>query len=141
PKAEATGSNPVGCATLVRGSQVAAGAERRHRSGVPAPSIATRAERLIYRVQGLPVALSALSKAKVADPLKSAFAWRYWHPDGLGEWLELIGGLLTWPIALVLGSLWFTARNGAAIRRRYGRGVAAQFGDQLRLYFSAGVLA
>jgi hypothetical protein len=49
--------------------------------------------------------------------------------------------MITWPLALVLGALWYTARNGAIIRRRYGRGIPAQLGDQFRLYFSSGVLA
>ena len=103
-------------------------------------SIAARAERLVYRVAALPVAVSLLFRQS-SDPLQSAVAWRYWRPADAGEWLELVAGLITWPIALVLGSLWYTARNEIIIRRRYGRGIAAQVGDQFRCYFSAGVLA
>lgn len=106
-------------------------------------SIAARAERMVYRVAGLPVAVSALlasSGGDGADPLRAAFAWRYWHPDGAAEWLELMGGLVAWPLALALGSAWFTLRNGRVIRRRYGKPVTAQVRDQLGLYFSAGVL-
>jgi hypothetical protein len=107
-------------------------------------SVASRAERVIYRVAGLPIALSALFDSPFGDgpdPLQAAFVWRYWHPEGAGEWSELIGGLVSWPIALVLASLWFTLRNGAMIRERNGRSIRSQFADQLRLYFSAGVLA
>jgi hypothetical protein len=104
-------------------------------------SIASRAERLVYRIAGLPVALSGLLRGNPADPMRSAFVWHYWHPADVGEWCELIAGLVTWPIALVLGAAWYTTRNGAIVRRRTGRGIAAQFADQLRLYFSAGVLA
>jgi hypothetical protein len=103
-------------------------------------NLASRAERLAYRIAGLTVAVSGLF-ASNADPLQTAFVWRYWRPANPGEWAELIVGLVTWPIVLILGALWYTARNGAIIRRRTGRGVAAQFGDQMRLYFSAGVLA
>src|SRR5438045_7024662 len=103
-------------------------------------SLASRAERLVYRIAGLPVALSTLARG-TADPVKAAVAWRYWRPRDVGEWAELVLGLITWPIVLVLGSVWYTARNGAIIRRRYRRGIARQLGDQLRLYFSTGVLA
>jgi hypothetical protein len=103
-------------------------------------SLASRAERLVYRIAGMPVALSAVVRG-TTDPLRTAVVRRYWHPRDAGEWVELVLGLLTWPIALALGSLWYTARNGAIIRRRYGRGIAAQLADQFRLYFSNGVLA
>jgi len=105
-------------------------------------NIASRAERLVYRVAGLPVALSALLLGtSVTDaPLQTAFAWRYWHPDGAGEWSELIGGLIVWPLALPVASLWFTLRNGRIVRRRNGKSMTAQFVDQFRLYFTAGVL-
>jgi hypothetical protein len=103
-------------------------------------SLASRAERLVYRIAGLPVAI-ATRPSRSADPLRTAVVRRYWRPRDVGEWAELILGLFTWPIALVLGSIWYTARNGAIIRRRYGRGIAAQLADQFRLYFSAGVLA
>ena len=95
------------------------------------------AERLVYRVAGLPVALHA---GRRADPLRSAFAHRYWHPPGAGETAELVAGILLSPIALVAAALWFTARNGPVIRRRYGKGIAAQLRDQLKLYFADGVL-
>lgn len=103
---------------------------------------AERAERLVYRVAGLPVALRALLHGRAAsDPLRSAFAHRYWHPQGLAEWLDLFGAILLWPLGLLLASGWFTIRNGATIRGRYGKGLPTQFAEQLKLYFSAGVLA
>jgi hypothetical protein len=109
-----------------------------------ASRIASSAERIVYRVAGLPVAVAALlgrSGADTDDTLQATFAWRYWHPQGLGEWSELVGGIVAWPVALVAGSLWFTWRNGAEIRRRHGKTAAAQLGEQFRLYFSDGVLA
>ena len=63
--------------------------------------VAESAERLVYRVAGLPVALGVLFggyEAEANDPLRSAFAHRYWHPDGLGEWSELLGGIMLWPM-------------------------------------------
>ena len=106
--------------------------------------IADRAERLVYRVAGLPIAISALvltSSTDPSDPLQSAFAWRYWHPDGAGEWSDLVGGLVLWPLAVIVTSALYTWRNGKVIRSRYGKPIAAQFLEQLKLYLSAGVLA
>lgn len=73
--------------------------------------IAERAERLVYRVAGLPVALGVLLGAygaEASDPLRSAYAHRYWHPDGFSEWSELVSGLMLWPLALVIACMWFT---------------------------------
>jgi hypothetical protein len=104
------------------------------------------AERLVYRVAGLPVALSAAwAMARVGNGgdsslVELAFASSYWHPASPGEWLELMLGIAALPVALPLGTLWFTARNGPTIRRRGGKSVSAQLLDQLRLYFSAGIL-
>src|SRR5438067_11022932 len=105
--------------------------------------VADRAERVVYRVAGLPVAVWALLGAfdnDATEPLQSAFVSRYWHPDGASDWSELVFGIVAWPVAILLASAWFTWRNGAVIRRRYGKSVPAQFAEQLKLYFSAGVL-
>ncbi|GAA3890127.1 hypothetical protein GCM10022276_06470 [Sphingomonas limnosediminicola] len=100
------------------------------------------AERIVYRVAGLPIALLWFGPAgdDSSDPLQAAFAWRYWHPSGMGEWSELVTAMLVWPIAVLLAALWFSAKNGAVVRRRYGKPLTKQFLEQLRFYFSAGVL-
>lgn len=104
-------------------------------------SIAERGERLVYRIGGLPIAFSTAVLGRRGEETDEAFAAHYWRPQDIGEWLELLAAVLLWPIGLVGGTLWYTARNGATIRRRTGRGIGTQFHDQLRLYFSAGVLA
>ena len=106
------------------------------------PNIAASAERLVYRVAALPVAVSALFCSKgegAAGTLRAAVVHRYWRPLGFSEWLELLLAFVVWPFALLAGALWFTARNGVIVGARSGRGIAAQFGDQLKLYFAAGV--
>ena len=97
------------------------------------------AERMIYRVAGLPVALAAALGGS-GDPLHAAFAKRYWHPESASEWAELVAALVLWPFGLVLASAWFTARNGAVIRSRTGKSIRSQLREQLRLYFSDGIL-
>jgi hypothetical protein len=99
---------------------------------------ASSAERLVYRVAGLPVAFRFLFSLS-DDPLKSAFASSYWHPDGAAEWSELLVGLILWPLATIIASAWFTWRNGAEIRRRHNKPLATQLREQLKLYLSAGV--
>ena len=109
---------------------------------MPLSRFANRAERLVYRIAGLPVAVRMLldiSADDGSDPLRSAFANSYWHPDGAVEWSELVAGLVLWPLAILLASAWFTWRNGAEINRRHHKHLATQLGEQLRLYFSAGV--
>ena len=104
------------------------------------------AERLVYRVAGLPVALSAAWAAGHAGDGGDAslvdliFASSYWHPAGAGEWFELMMALCALPLALPIAALWFTARNGPTIRRRAGKRMSTQIYEQLRLYFSAGML-
>lgn len=106
-------------------------------------SLADSAERLVYRVAGLPVALGALffaSGDNTVDTLQSAFALQYWNPETAADWVELLGAAIMWPAGLLLASAWFIWRNGQATRRRHGTSLPRQFADQLRLYFTDGVL-
>lgn len=103
---------------------------------------AARGELLVYRIAGLPVAVRKLFDRHgrtSADVIRAAYALAYWQSglDNIGE--IAIAGLL-WPVGLLAASLWFTAKNGAAIRRREHKSVVRQFGDQIRLYFTAGIL-
>jgi hypothetical protein len=106
------------------------------------PRLASSAERILYRIAGLPIAVRALGRASRGspDPLRSAFAQHYWHPRGIAESSELVGGIILTPLAILVAVAWFTGRNGAVIRDRYGKSVPAQLAEQLRMYFSAGVL-
>lgn len=105
---------------------------------------AVQGERLIYAIGGLPVALrGALNRRSVTtsgDIIRTAYAAAYWK-GGLRKGLEIAAAVLLWPVALLGGSLWYTARNGPVIARRYRKGIASQFAEQVRLYFTDGVLA
>ena len=106
--------------------------------------VAESAERIVYRVAGLPVAVAALSAASTeddTDTLRSAFAWSYWHPQGFGDWSELLVGILAFPFVVALASGWYTWRNRGAIRSQYGKKMLPQVAEQLKLYRSDGVLA
>jgi hypothetical protein len=105
--------------------------------------VADSAERIVYRVAGLPVALASLITSSATDetePLLSTFSWSFWHPDGPSDWAELLVGIAVSPVAVLLASAWYIWRNGSVVRRRSGKGVAVQFAEHLKLYLSAGVL-
>ncbi|HEY8433046.1 MAG TPA: sugar-transfer associated ATP-grasp domain-containing protein [Sphingomicrobium sp.] len=95
------------------------------------------AERLVYRVAGLPIALNGWPN----DPLRRAFARSYWRPSSIGRWAELIVAIALWPFAVAAASIWFGSRNGPLIRKRTGKPISAQIGEQLKLYLSDGILA
>lgn len=106
-------------------------------------NIADSAERIVYRVAGLPVAVRAALAAReagVTDALRSAIAERYWHPEGLADWLELVLGVAISPIGLFLASAFYISRNGRLINQRFGKSIPQQFVEQMKLYFSCGVL-
>jgi hypothetical protein len=109
---------------------------------IPARRFAAGFERMVYVIAGLPIALRAGSVPtnSAAQAIRQVFARRYWRPESLSEALELTTGLILAPLAVPLAALWFTARNGPIIRRREGKGLAAQFLEQLRLYASAGIV-
>lgn len=102
-----------------------------------------RGERLVYRVGGLPVAAAGLFFGGQADPagfLRDAYANYYWSIDGLQDLIELLTGSLIWPLGLLAAAIWFTWKNGAIIRERTGKPALRQFVEELRTYFSAGLL-
>ena len=106
----------------------------------PSRRVNEHLERFVYRVAGLPLALRVVVGSD-ASAIDEAFAARYWRPRGFREWISLAEGILLWPFALIAGALWYSGRNGPIIRRRGGKAVTTQFSEQLRLYFSASVLA
>jgi hypothetical protein len=59
-----------------------------------------RAERVVYRVGGLPVALGALLAMSSDEPaavLRAAYAAYFWNPGDLSELAELMIAGLIWP--------------------------------------------
>ena len=104
--------------------------------------IAGELERTIYVIAGLPIALRRGSNAPTvaARDIRRVYASRYWRPDRPRDGIELVVGLILAPIAVPLAALWFTIKNGPIIRQREGKGLLAQFGEQLRLYFAAGIV-
>jgi hypothetical protein len=105
--------------------------------------IAVELERTIYVVAGLPIALRAQfgDSGGACRDIRKAFARRYWRPQRPLEWTELAIGIVLAALVVPLAAIWYTAQNGPVIRRREGRGIIRQLMEQLRLYFSAGILA
>jgi hypothetical protein len=103
--------------------------------------IAVRGEKLVYRIGGLPVALRSSQGDRACDIIRRAYAHAYWRPGSWDGYAEIAAAWLLWPIIAFIGPLRFTAKNGPAMRRRYGRGLIPQFLDQVRLFFTDGVVA
>lgn len=101
------------------------------------------AERVVYRVAGLPIAISALVHADPngpASPLRSAYAADFWHPRNLSSFFQLAVAALIWPVALLASAGWFAWKNGEIVRRRCGKSRLRQFYEEHRDYFEAGIL-
>lgn len=98
-------------------------------------------ERTVYVIAGLPIALHGVSRAPTPEAkiIRRAFARRFWRPDSLADGLALVAGILLAPFAVPMTALWYTALNGPVIHRREGKGLAAQYFEQLGLYVSAGI--
>jgi hypothetical protein len=105
--------------------------------------IADELERTIYAVAGLPIAIgaAALPRGHPSQDIRRVFARQYWRPSNLRETGELVLAIMLAPIVVPLAAAWFTARNGRFIREREGKGLPAQFWEQLRLYLSAGIVS
>ena len=97
-------------------------------------------ERTIYVIGGLPIALRgrSLPGSPAARAVRGAFARRYWRPGSFREAGELIIGLLLVPVAVQMAAFVVHGRERALGWRRDGKGLAAQFIEQLRLYALAG---
>jgi hypothetical protein len=86
---------------------------------------------LILRPRRFPPAARAIGRA---------YMYHFWRPAAAGEWLDIIGAILLWPVAIVSCSLWYTRKNGAIVAERFGRSKIRQLGDQLRLASTSGLL-
>jgi hypothetical protein len=99
--------------------------------------------RVTYRIAGLPIAIGALRDRRGSAPdtiIRQAYARRYWHVRNGPELVELLLGVAAWPMALIGLAAVFTRKNGAAATQASRRSIVRQVSDQLRLYFTAGVL-
>lgn len=65
--------------------------------------------------------------------LRQGFGWVVWHQADLQTKLMFWGGLLLWPILVPAAVAYFTFKKGPAIRRRTGKSLLRQAGEQLRL--------
>lgn len=101
------------------------------------------AERVIYRLGGLPVALRVLLFGAAAGPaaaLRTAFAAEFWSPHDVPDLFEIVLAGAILPFGLIAAASWYTWKNGAVVRERCGKSLARQFVEELGVYFSAGVL-
>ena len=101
------------------------------------------AERVIYRVGGLPIGIRLLVSGAAAGPaaaLRAAYAAEFWNPRDLPDLFDIIIAGAILPFGLIAAASWYTWKNGAVVRARCGKSMPRQFMEELRAYFSAGVL-
>lgn len=98
-------------------------------------------ETTVYVIAGMPIAVRGmLAEPKTpAEELQRAFASVYWRPRSFRDGIALTVGLMLTPVAVPAVDLWFTMRNGPAIRSREGKGLVSQYTEQLKLYVRAGI--
>ena len=104
---------------------------------------ARHAERLVYRVAGLPVAVAELLSTDPDAPaagLRAAYAAHFWNPEDLSDLAELLLASVIWPAGLAAAAAWFLWKNGEIVHGRCGKSRTKQLAEQIRVYFSAGIL-
>src|SRR5215470_11317205 len=65
--------------------------------------------------------------------IHKCFRRELWRESGLGTRLELCAGVLAWPFVLPAVVGFFTWCNGAAVRKRTGKGIVRQMREQITL--------
>lgn len=75
-----------------------------------------------------------------ARRVHAMYASEMWRAQSLSGKACLLLRFATWPVIVPLVAIYFTTINGRAIKQRTGRGVLAQFTDQLALAARHGVL-
>lgn len=68
-----------------------------------------------------------------------AYALRFWRPATAGEAIDIILALLIWPFGIIICILWFTAKNGTLVKKRFGRSKTRQCIDQLTIALTSGL--
>lgn len=86
---------------------------------------------LTLRPRGFPPAARAIGRA---------YMFHFWRPASAGEWLDILGAILLWPVAVITCSLWYTGKNGAVVAEQFGRSKFRQLADQLKLAATSGLL-
>jgi hypothetical protein len=102
-----------------------------------------RAESVMYRIAGLPVAIGALfagSSDETQAALRALYSDQYWRPESATALGEMLTASLLWPLGLIAAAAWFGWTNAGIVRERCGKSWPRQFGEQLRAYFTAGIL-
>jgi hypothetical protein len=72
--------------------------------------------------------------------IHQCFRQEVWRQSDWRQKLLLCGALLAWPVLLPAAMAFFTWRNGSDVRRRTGKGLFRQMGEQLRLAIRCSML-
>ena len=116
-----------------------------HRDRGPVENLVRRhADAIMCRAAALPLMVALLFFPKrfpaASLAIGRAYAMYFWRARGVGEWLDIAAAILVWPFGVFIAALWFTYHNGPIIAERTGRSVIRQFGDQLCIAVTTGLL-
>jgi len=96
-----------------------------------------------FRIAGLPTAARMVFGSADCRPevvIRRAYARHFWRPGSVSELAALAIALIAWPVTLAGSLAVYSLKNGSTAARRSDRSVASQTLDQVRLYFTCGVL-
>lgn len=99
---------------------------------------------MLYRIAGLAMTIGAIAGEDEADTatgtIRQAYLAAYWEPQNWTEWLDIAAAIVLWPVVIVVSAVLFTGWNGARVAGATGRSHLRQFGDQLSLAVTRGIL-
>ena len=102
------------------------------------------ADAILWRSAALALMLNLLLRPRRFPPASLAigkfYLFHYWRPASAGEWIDIVVAVLIWPVGVISSAIWFTVKNGGFVAQRFGRSRLEQFGDQLRLSVTSGLL-
>ncbi len=101
-------------------------------------------EAIVYRAAGLlmtlATALGARSTGDITLIIRRQYLRHFWAPEEASEWLDIGIAAIICPVALLVVALRMTWRNGALIARVEGKSTRRQFGEQIWLALTRGIL-
>jgi hypothetical protein len=93
-----------------------------------------RAEDIVKAGSGAVLVWSFLAEdGSPATFIHRCFSREGWRESGLQGRLELCAGIVVWPILMPAVIAVFTWYNGGWVKQRYGKGIARQVAEQLKL--------
>jgi len=87
-----------------------------HRRGPIRKALHRHGEAILCRCTAIALLVNlALRPARFPEPARiigRAYAYRFWRPANVDEWLDIILAFLIWPFGILACACWYTRKNG-----------------------------